>query len=165
MAGLKQSETRGWPIILRGRLFVQADKRWDLSNMQSAVKSKAFVEAAGFSSIKNVHDRQADKAWGMPLGAIIGYIDIVGCAPAWRVLFAGDRAAMIPGPPDAPHIASLPASDQLVGQFGEGRYAWIVGKAVKFKEPVKYDYRSKLGIFELHADSVAAVKEQMAASA
>jgi len=163
VGGVKHTETRSWPIFWRGRLIVVASKKWSEDQMRFSAKNASSVEKAGFTIGKQRNDR-ALAGWSLPLGAIVGTIDVIGCVPTAQVVFNGDRATMLDANDGRSAMASVPPADQWLGNFAPGRFAWILANAVRFKRPIPYPVKGNGGISDVHAAYVEAVQEKLAAA-
>lgn len=129
--GLKRIETRGRPTNYRGRLAIHAAKTqrnaetgddliyfWRHSLCVSPSYALAFARHG------------IDTWFDLPFGAIIATCDLVDCVPSEQLLADG-RAD---------------EQEQHWGNFGPGRYGWLLDNVVKLKTPVPL--RGMQGLFE-----------------
>lgn len=150
VSGAKAIETRDWPIRHRGPLLVHAAKRWDADAAWLAVNEpfRPALERAGVVFTANELD--ARKGWNLPLGAVVGRVDVVDCVAGGRVGLAAPGSS--PDMPplcvtlgDGKRVYRVGANEWAFGSFGPGRYAWVCANPVRFAEPVPY--RGERGLF------------------
>ncbi len=116
--GLKTIETRSWTTHYRGPLLIHASKG----------KAGAAV-AEGPVFRKHIPDFRA-----LPFGAIIGEARL---ADVLRIEETGL-------PPE--HLARLTLEERAFGDYGAGRYAWMLEGAVAWAEIIPA--RGHLGLWE-----------------
>ena len=113
---LKPDETRHWPIHIRGRIAIHASKKPLRQVFNEDPRIWYTMCACGMRE----HE--------LALGAIIGTVEITDCIPT--------EAAML-----------LREDWQIVwGNYGPGRYAFVLRNPVRFSSPVPCVGRQ--GIFE-----------------
>jgi hypothetical protein len=151
-AGKKSCETRHWPIRHRGPLLIHASKTWnaDIAYVTANPLFRRTLKEIGYDIVAD--ERRAKAAWGLPLGAIVGRVDVVACYQTERT----DRAA--PGSsPDMPPmritlgdrttVLRLSERERAFGDFGPGRFAWLCSNPVLFATPIPY--RGAQGLFDV----------------
>ena len=152
VTGRKRCETRGWPTSHRGLLLVHAAKAWNMGLAMYAFASP-FREALQASGIVFAADEdEARRAWGMPLGAVVGRVDVVDCIPT-ELCHQAEPGSSPDMPPlritSAPgrHLLLLGENERAFGDFSPRRFAFVCEKSVRFAEPVPY--RGRQGLFEV----------------
>src|SRR5262245_7369475 len=107
--GVKRYETRGWHTSYRGPVAIHASNRFPEAarNLCYEEPFKTILRNAGY-----------DGAALLPLGHLIGQVDLVNCLPTNEV-------------------TGLEANELCFGDFRPGRWAWQVAKAVRFPEPIR----------------------------
>lgn len=116
--GQKTIETRSWTTAYRGSLLIHAS----LGKSGSAVAAMPVF-----------HQYIADfKA--LPFGAIIGEVKLVD------VMRIEDTGL----PPE--HLARLTLEERAFGDYGAGRYAWLLEDAVMWEETIPA--KGHLGLWE-----------------
>lgn len=154
VAGEKFCETRTWHLQHRGPLLIHASKRWD-SNIAFAAAEPLFMRPAlkrcGFTLTAD-----AKAAWGLPLGCIVGCVEVVGSIPTSECRLAISRGVSIQtGTHDGKPWRALnfDMKEQAMGDFSRGRFAWFCQNAVRFDQPIPY--RGAMGLFDV-PDSIVA---------
>lgn len=115
----KHHETRHWETRYRGRVMIHAAKRWT----RDEVWALSELRRAGFPLLGP-----------LPLGAILGYADLVACMPT-----------------DA---LNPTVRDRAAGDWSTGRYAWQFERHVLFAQPIPY--RGAQGFFDVPGELAAA---------
>lgn len=113
VTGEKLIETRSWGTDYRGIVVVHAAKRFD-----DEQRHLCFTEpfASALARVGFGHPGS------LPLGAILGWVDLAGCA---RMV----NDAMPTGPGDI-HIGDDPRlteQERAFGNYAAGRFAWLTG--------------------------------------
>jgi hypothetical protein len=118
-AGIKTIETRGWSTDYRGELAIHAAKRWAGDQLQFWIDTiMAFPEIeAAFARIGIRHYLD------LPFGKIVTRVNLVHVAST--------SAA----PPDYLRTSISPY-DQVLGDFGPGRFAWFTTRNIPLAEPI-----------------------------
>lgn len=111
---LKAIETRPWRTSYRGPLAIHAAAR-----VPPAVYADAFSDPA-ISAL-----RRACLPATLPLGCVIGIVDLVECIPTSEIDF-------------------LNATEAALGDFSDGRWAWITENPRTLPVPVEYRGRQRL---------------------
>lgn len=130
VAGVKVHETRHWPTDYRGPLVVHAAKRpidRYLGVLLEAVCENAF----------GVGWRRSGQ---VPLGALLGMVELVDCYPTEHCAQGGTPA----------HIVG--SVDWRCGNFNPGRCAWRAAAPRAFSRPVPW--KGKQGLFWVPGDVV-----------
>lgn len=113
----KKIETRSWATQYRGKLAIHAaktfprDARWQCHQ-------EPFMSTLIAAGIRSLSD--------LPLGMVIGTVDLVGCIPTTEVGDISDQ-------------------ERAFGNYDEGRFAWLFENAQALPEPVPA--RGKLGLW------------------
>lgn len=128
----KSFETRSWSTNHRGALLIHAAKRWTADQRILCCEEPfhSVLTSAGLSSYP------ADDETTLPLGAILGYVDLIGCERTHGV------ARLLPW--DAQELA--------FGDYGAGRFAWECTSPRRFAEPIPY--RGAQGLFDVPTEVV-----------
>lgn len=137
VTGEKRIETRSWATDYRGILVVHASKRFDEDQ-----RHLCFIEP-----FKSALERAGVTGPGlMPLGAILGWVDLVGCAQMVVAAPSTDRAINLDVDP------RLTDNEREFGNYQPGRFAWLTGERRKvLAEPVPYRGGQGLRVFDLSA--------------
>ncbi len=98
LRGLKTFETRSWRTNVRGRILVHAGAASDRQRI------KLLIET---------NHPHSDLTRQLPLGAIVGAVDIVDCI----------------------RTEDVPPAEQEWGDFTPGRWAWKLGNVRRFPVP------------------------------
>lgn len=141
VAGEKRVETRGWATAHRGPLLIHAAKAWNnaLAAIADADPFRAALLLAGFRS-----------AAKLPFGALVGTVEVVDCYPTSKV-DVSPQACRVPSV--GLDRLLIDDTERAFGDYGTGRWAWLLRNPVAFAEPVPHAGRQKL--FEVR-DAVAA---------
>lgn len=142
VAGKKRCETRGWPLRHRGPLLIHAAKRWD-ADVRMLCHTEPFesaLEAIGLG---------AGPDCGLPLGAIVGRVDVVECYPTSDVeIGSADRPPeVVPGVSPRVRTLVIGPTERAFGDYRRGRWAWLCDNPVRFETPVPY--RGHQGLFDV----------------
>jgi hypothetical protein len=119
----KVHDTRNWSTTHRGWLAVHAAKRWE--------------DEIG-EALRDLLEDEFGKGWrdALPLGAIVGAVNLVGVFPADRV--HGEM------------LDAAACDDLMCGDFSTGRYAWRKSEFRRLREPIPFV--GKQGFFEVPDD-------------
>lgn len=130
--GKKRLDPRSWFTLYRGPLLIHAAKRFEKPE-RALWGKEPFFSALVSSGIFKASD--------LPLGAIIGKVNLVSCllipVPPFRY-----EIGRVTIPPDEPELS--------FGDYTPGRYAWVFDDALWFN-PIPY--KGKQGLFDV-PDSV-----------
>lgn len=110
--GSKRVETRSWPTRYRGEIAIHASKGFTKSAKDIVQRDWIYgfaLDAKGFHSDN------------LPLGAIIGTVEITDCLPTEK---ADDLGL------DSHH------AEWAFGDYGPGRYMWLLSNPVMWPEPI-----------------------------
>ena len=125
---LKRWETRSWSTRFRGRTLIHAAKgfpAWAKEQLEYPVFRDALA------SFGITHAAQ------LPIGKIIGAVEIIGCEPT-RIV--------------REHISQ---QERAFGDYDDGRFAFEMRNAVQFKEPI--EARGSLGFWKVPPEIVASL--------
>jgi hypothetical protein len=120
MPGLKRIETRSWRTNYRGRLHIHAAKTMP-------GYAREFLN-------EEVRFRRIPAVCKLPLGAIIGHVDLVNVVPTTRLL---------PG---------LSGVELEYGDYSPGRFGWVTEAPELLPEPIPA--KGSLGIWRYRANSL-----------
>ena len=154
VSGKKSCETRHWPIRHRGTLLIHAAKTWnaDIAYVTANPLFRRTLKAIGYDIVAD--EKRAKGAWGLPLGAIVGMVNVVDCFPTERVYVDNDLDLGFdrrPWPQKKYDALAVSKDEWSFGDFGPGRFAWLCAKPVMFATPIPY--RGAQGVFDV-PDSV-----------
>ncbi len=121
--GEKHVETRSWNTKLRGRIAIHASKKFPRPARDLSITDPLYILALGLDGVD-----------GMPLGAIIGTVEITDVCRT----------------DDAQGIS---AKEAAFGDYGSGRWAWSLANEVQFFDPIPC--RGALGFWEIPEDIAA----------
>jgi len=110
--GSKRVETRSWPTRYRGEIAIHASKGYPESAQNLALYNSSFAK----SLIKHNFD-----AFNLPLGAIVGTVEITDCLPTEKA----DEIGLYS------HHA-----EWSFGDYGAGRYMWLLANPRMFEIPI-----------------------------
>ena len=148
--GLKRIETRSWRTNYRGRLLIHAAKK-KLTNDE-------YVELAYLSAYQDVARlaRPDLKGQGiaiarifhshLPYGALIAVCDLVG----WQRF----DPSTLPGSTirGSGHQIPLTEQEYALGNYGPGRFGWILSNIRALSKPIPY--KGRQGLFEVPDDQL-----------
>lgn len=145
--GQKQVETRGWPTNHRGQLLIHAAKKWgpDLGYIcADPLWFRPALRAIGTELSQD--EAECERAWGMPLGAIVGRVDVVDCFAVAEVRDSlRDNAIVTTG--DGWRHIDINMRERAFGDYSSGRFAWLCRNAVAFPEPIPC--RGRQGLWDV----------------
>ena len=107
VAGLKPHETRSRRTNIRGRVAVHAGKA-GLRRATKGLSGNEFWELLGAVGGKT----------DVPLGAVVGTLEIVDCVPVEEV------------------VDGLTEQEMALGDYSPGRWAWVLKNPVMFDTPI-----------------------------
>lgn len=129
--GLKKIETRSRPIHYRGPLAIHANKAWGPKHRH------AWDELClGWGEVWTRLREVAAVPGGIPLGAIVATVEVVGCDLMTPEL-----------------IAAQTPLERALGDWRPGRYAWRLANVRRLATPVPA--RGKQGFFEVDLEPKA----------
>lgn len=120
--GGKRYETRSWATKYRGDLAIHASKRW------TAEQSKEACQLFGVSD--------EAKLPPLPLGAVLCVVELVDCIPTEDLLAANVISAL----------------EQRMGNFGPGRYGWLLANVRPLSLP--FVTRGFQGLFDVPTELI-----------
>jgi hypothetical protein len=128
--GLKRYETRSWPTSYRGPLAIHA----------SRIVRMAQRERCWRPPIRGLLAQAGIAPSDLPLRCLVGVVRVVDCVPA----------------PDL--IDELDARERELGDWRDGRHAWLLADAVPLAVPVPWP--GQLSLFELPVDVTTLLYER-----
>ena len=133
--GLKLCETRAWPIFHRGPLLIHAAKRWTPEQAETCLGLffRRRLESVGvvFTAV----EAEARAGWNLPLGKIVGRVDVTDCF-ATADVGMGLTAGVSIRAGDGYRILDIGMAEHALGDFSPGRFAWLCANAHAFAVPV-----------------------------
>ena len=148
--GLKRIETRGWATSYRGPLLIHAAKRlvgrrgdrWTLGDVEIE------RDAAGYL----LRGPALSWPYRLPLGAAVARANLVDCVPTEDIVFYGNTIDLLGAPwvqvpadgPDEPAYVEVDASERPYGDFGPGRFAWLLADVEPIRNPIPMTGRQGL---------------------
>lgn len=135
--GPKRIETRSWATKYRGPLLIHASARW--SGKQNSIccdyrGDNVFypaLTAAGFTGGRSGHK------CGLPLGSIIGQVNLVDVVPTSHILHNMDLEKS---------AARASVHEEAFGDYSPGRYGWLLSDPIIFDKPIPA--KGRLGLWE-----------------
>lgn len=148
VGGVKRVESRSWYMRHRGPLLIHAAKKWtpELGTVAAGFFYRRALERLGF--VLTADEAAAMRGWGMPFGAIVGRVDVIGCT------VVRDCDEQLDGPRlTEDGRVGLTIPERLFGDYeDEGRFAILTANPVRFGAPIPY--RGSQGLFDV-PDSLA----------
>lgn len=130
--GTKRNETRSWPTEYRGDLVICSAKR------------KPTLQECG--------DAETFKfALTAPFGFALCIVELFECVPTDYFMLKADRAKL--------PLRTISIQEWELGNYAQGRFAWLTRNLRKFKEPVPVT--GQQGFFNLPPDVESAIKAQL----
>ena len=118
--GQKIHETRSWKTSHRGPIAIHAARKFT-EDMRNLCGLSPFHESLSLAPKK------------LPLGSIIGVVNLVDCIPAEEL-----------------ELAVHPTREEQFGDFRPGRWAWKMEQPRLLEVPIPY--QGKLGLFDVPND-------------
>lgn len=115
--GHKRIETRHWPTKYLGSIAIHAAKRWTREEREFAIE----LRESGITV----------PAYDYPLGAIVATATLYDCM---RTEYAMNEMFISP-------------TEQQLGNFARGRYAWLLRDIYALPEPIPY--KGAQGLFNI----------------
>jgi activating signal cointegrator 1 len=139
--GAKTIETRSRRTHYRGELAICATKHWDVECEEMLAlglvqKSLLPLFPGGDTQVFS---------FGLPYGAVLALVDLSACHPVEE--FDGHQNAV------------TFFKEFLLGDYSDGRFAWLTSNLRRLKEPVPV--RGRQGLFNLPPDVEAQVRAQL----
>lgn len=153
-SGIKQVETREWRMHHRGRLLIHAAKHWsaDILNLCRDEPFLSCLQSLGMK-VPEIGQRQRGRPKleyvdGLPLGALVGMVDVRGCWPTEQVVVTPEANAFCFGTvkPWAQRL-NINERERQFGDYRPGRFATLCVNARLFPKPLPFVGRQ--GIFEV----------------
>lgn len=134
--GAKGIETRSWAPSYRGPLAIHASSRHVHSG-----KSLLLARMARIAGSISPEQEQEFRARAVPFGAIVATCELVDVVPTNEIVWSDDLDRpwrIIVSRSGADHVDWVMAStsERAFGDFGEGRFAWLLDNVHTFADPV-----------------------------
>ncbi len=128
--GAKRIETRSWTTRHRGPLAIHASKRFAPEERSLCMEEpfSSALHSAGFHTLRD-----------LPLGAMVGVVDLIEIRPTEGQLLASENQW-----PAYPEIS--------FGNYGVGRYAWIVSNILRLDPPLPW--KGRQGLFNVPHEEI-----------
>ena len=136
--GIKQVETRSWSTTYRGQLAIHASVRQPAIWWQEMVRDDPWCWMLEHHCERVTRNKRSRVEWVGPLGAVVATCDLVDVVPVERCKIGDGSSGQTgwgyrPGNPVNPVICS----DQLpYGDFGSGRYMWLLTNIEPLPTPI-----------------------------
>lgn len=128
--GFKRVETRHWATDYRGRLLIHAAKHWTKAERETTAGFfSAYPETRDAFPLDSPRCGQVfapgtGQAIVVPLGAIVGSVDLTHCAGMTEE--------------DCASFELEQPREYALGNWQPGRFAWILENPVAYETPVPY---------------------------
>jgi activating signal cointegrator 1 len=124
VAGRKRCETRTWQTSHRGLLAIHAARLFprQLRELCRREPIQRLLAEAGFNDVAE-----------LPRGVLLGTVQVRGCVRTEEM-----------------DVDALSETDRLLGNFGPGRWVWLLEQTAQLETPVPC--RGWLGVFDVPAD-------------
>lgn len=126
----KRIETRSWNTNYRGTILIHAGK----------AKSPEYRQLANKHQFHRYLDSGAQLPFEpfdlLPFGAIIGMADIIDSVPTERISKAETVPSWDAVVHSGGHTWTITPDEISFGDYGPGRYAWLLANIVKFERPI-----------------------------
>jgi hypothetical protein len=126
---IKKDETRHWPTNVRGRIAIHAAK---------STKGREMMPEEDLHASLSWRDNTVLGLAPMPLGCILGTVEIVACHRTQDIAPRRSEAQLLWG------------DYRQFGENGKQRYAFELANPVALREPIPY--RGEQGFFSVPAD-------------
>jgi hypothetical protein len=136
--GSKTIETRHWSTPYRGPLVIHAAKRKVISELREYDFDNAMLGALS-SEDADFRVYGCSLADRLPFGAIVGTVDVVNCLPVEKI----SSFVLFDPSGDDP----FQWCERDLGNFGAGRFGWILRNPRRFKTPIPY--RGRQSFFDV----------------
>jgi hypothetical protein len=134
--GLKLIETRPGPTSFRGTYLIHAAQKWTKEQEEICRQEpfrKALLEIGYNSYLPYTSQPYQSKYNPMPMGIIIGAVDIIDCRQIHN-----DDFDVFYFNSDSLLINYIEVPELNFGNYAQGRYAWIGKNHRLLKEPIPY---------------------------
>jgi len=138
--GAKCIETRGWSTKYRGPLAIHAAKRKNISELifyHSCWNWQGALRGAGWSWGKE-SDLDIDR---LPFGCIVAVCLLEDCRPTDSFTQSELDASRRP---DADTLDTFAWTERQMGNFGLGRFGWVLSHVHRLSEPIPFIGRQGL---------------------
>lgn len=140
VTGQKRVETRGWRMHFRGPLLIHAALTWN-DSLANLCDTEPFAGA-----LRQDDNPKATKMRLLRRGVILGEVEVLACYPTEQVRVTGHYTTADPW-------LGIPQVEAQFGDYRPGRFAFLCGSPVVFREPLPY--RGRQGLFEVPDAMVA----------
>ena len=148
VAGVKQIETRSWPIRHRGPLLIHAASHWTRAEDEICRREPFASALAGLRVQWTPGERRNFRRPALPFGAIVGRVDVVDCFPTELVTVSRViRHCWMAEDGPAGRGLAIPEREAPYGNYDPGRFAFACRDPVRFDTPVYC--RGHQGLFEV----------------
>ena len=130
--GVKKIETRPKPTtwtIEKGSYLIHASKKWTKEQIELCQTEPFFTELRNIGYMPLFFISMPV----LPLGHIIGAVDVVECLPIWKGRYTGDYYLTDGGVP-----MTIEEPELSFGDYREDRYAWILDNPRVLKTHIPY---------------------------
>jgi activating signal cointegrator 1 len=143
--GAKRIETRSWNTQYRGPLLIHASKKIDQPQLELTLTEPfvSVLKSSGYVDHEQLSAYLGKGKFMLPLGAIIGKVNLVQ-----TIAFDQHRHAIEnkTGVKFSNDVFQFTDQELAFGDFGPGRYGWLLQNPVLFKNPIPY--KGSLSIWE-----------------
>lgn len=116
--GLKEYETRHWPTSYRGHLVIHAAKKNPKNDWR--YNRDGLAGLAGKRMIKALVEAGVADYTDLPLGALLGFVDLVGCYKTNEV------------------VHGISDQEFSFGDWSPGRYCWQFANPRIYETPIPW---------------------------
>lgn len=141
VTGEKRIETRGWETSHRGLIAIHAAKRSPTAAMRMALE-EPYLTALGRHGVHPGHHRQPELAFA--LGAIVGTVELVNCVATHSKAFGPNRDPLLRSAYGDELTPELAEQELAFGDYGEGRFAWVLRRPHRLHRPVPVKGKQRL---------------------
>lgn len=140
--GAKRVETRSWGTSYRGPLAIHAAKRCvkdELIHIHSCWNWCGALRPLGV--------QMGDRRWLwdlMPFGAVVAVAELADCRPSGTFTVSEIET---PRRPDGEQSALYDWTERQMGDFGPGRFGWVLKNIRALPEPIPF--RGAQGFFDV----------------
>lgn len=148
VGGAKKVETRGWRLRHRGRLLIHAATKWN-ADLSGILRSEPFA-SAWLSMGLEFPVRGGFVSPSVPLGMVVGHVDVIECYPKKDVTVdpfdEPDHPCQVIDGKDRPGLMIGP-TEEAFGDYSPGRFAILCENPVRYERP--FAFRGRQGLFEV----------------
>jgi activating signal cointegrator 1 len=134
----KRIETRSWATSYRGRIAIHQGKTlgpvYGLRGLQRLCDRVEFSNILWRNGVRK--GNPPNDAWAdvLPLGAVIATAELVDCVPTDVLVQAGEIGRFTEE--GAPRVWVLTNQERAFGDYGPGRFAWLLDDIRPLAEPI-----------------------------